>query len=221
MGAVTSRVSRGMAATVSKASTPAGPSKSSTVHSAPRGPSHHRKAAADVNAGTVSSAPPPRRQTPDEWADALKRMSAVISSSAWDGETALPADGQHSAQRSATLTERLPSRHATGLEGEEDVDGNVGGISKGDADGMVAEDKVAVPNRLRQRDVLSLFKLRREDPEKWTVEQVCKRFSVGEKDMSNLLRFSRTYLAREDSDGTLRGYYNPAVNKTISRFERD
>lgn len=50
---------------------------------------------------------------------------------------------------------------------------------------------------------------------------MAERFGVDETQVTNLLRFTRTYTGRLDPDGMVRAYYKTDSADTISAFERD
>lgn len=163
-----------------------------------------------------------RRQTRDEWAQMLKQVSGVISSSTWDGASANGAGStkemdkdstdpvdRHPAQRSAHVNEKLPSRPRP----HPDV--------RADARKNIARSQEEKEGRLAHKDIVELFHLRRRDPEKWSSDRIAERFGIPPDDARHLLAFTRTYLARSDPDGVIRAYYNPHPRKTIARFEAD
>lgn len=151
--------------------------------------------------------PPYHRQTTDEWAQTLKQISGVISSSAWEGASAPGSvnpeatGSSHAARRGEKASGKLPRNVAKSEEG--------------------GEREKERENRLTQNQILALFSLRRRDPADWGANQVAKRFGVEEADARDLLKFTRTYTGRLDEDGSVRGYYKADPENTIVRFERD
>ncbi|PXF43980.1 hypothetical protein BWQ96_06290 [Gracilariopsis chorda] len=155
-----------------------------------------------------------QRPTAQEWAAALKNMSNVIQSSAWQGEVQpvhpnSPRLERHAAQRSSTTTRKLPQRSAPLHPGIRPVGLEVEHVRRSNA------------GRLTQVNVLELFNLRRDDPARWTAAALSAKYAVDESDVVNLLKYTRTYTGRIDSDGKVRAYYNPDPKNTISRFEND
>lgn len=157
-----------------------------------------------------------RRQTSEEWAEMLKRVSGVISSTTWDdavegGEVPMDVKAggsyRHAAQRSQRVNEKLPSHppHESNREKQSTISDNL----------------TKRAGRLGHEDIIELFHLRRNEPKVWDAPQLAQRFNVAENDIRQLLVFSRTYLPRSDPDGVVRGYYNPQPDNTIVRFEAD
>lgn len=150
-----------------------------------------------------------------EWGDLLTKVSGVISTTSWDDADELLQSKQnqqqqqqqqqqeHAAKRSKAQVSKLPmNRKAETHLGL-------------DASGMIIRKK----GSLTAEDVLEFYQLNREDKEKWNVQSLSTRFNLDEKDVSNLLKFSRTYKAKKDIDGTTRGYYDPNPSNPIKRFE--
>lgn len=172
---------------------------------------------AQVKTPSSSSTPQPelyQRPTTQQWAAALNKMSNVIHSSPWHGDgqsdhANLPRLERHAAQRSSKTTRKLPQRAPPLHAADRALD----------LDAPNAAAKNA--GRLTQVKVLELFNLRRDDPERWTAAALSAKYAVDESDLAHLLKYTRTYTSRVDSDGKVRGYYNPDPENTISRFEKD
>lgn len=156
-----------------------------------------------------------KRKTTAEWSETLKKISGAISSAAWEGELQPHSDNagdkeRHPAQRSSTSVSKLPRR-------TDRIDSGSETMIQPDGEGMIHRPM----GRLSQNDILQVFHLRRTDPERWSAAAIASKFKIDEDDTRDLLRFTRTYMGREDTDGRLRAYYNPDLENTISRFEKD
>lgn len=150
-----------------------------------------------------------QRKSSQEWSESLKKISGAISSSSWEGQMKTYVRNQaekerHSAQRSDETNTRLPGRQRFNEKAR-------------DEHGVLIRPE----GRLSQNQIIQMFNLRRADPQTWDAANIAKRFRLEEEDVSNLLSFSRTYAARVDKDGQVRGYYNVDPESTISRFEKD
>lgn len=157
-----------------------------------------------------------RRQTSDEWAEMLKRVSGVISSTAWDDadrepvisrDVKMEGSYQHAARRSLRVSQKLPSSPLSQSHPRNQPDVNDNSLQKAGG--------------LAHKDIIELFHLRRSDAKVWDAPQLAQRFNISENDIRHLLAFSRTYLPRIDPDGVTRGYYDPKPHRTIVRFEAD
>ena len=158
--------------------------------------------ASSPRSNNVGNARPKR----DDWAEALKNISGVISSRAWEGQagvrTRVALDKEmHPAQRDEGVIGKLPSDRR---------------VSKVDTGTARPEH-----GRLTQGQLLALFRLRKQDAQKWNADALAERFKVEPKDMHNLLKYTRTYTGKLDDDGAVRGYYNADSTPRVMRFEAD
>lgn len=133
----------------------------------------------------------------------------------------------HAAQQSRSMRAKLPKRQPVSppTERADALESPVGPeipeMSAFDEISAVLDDDTrleeeAKQGRLNQNQLLDIFHLRREDPDFWNAEQLCERYNVPEEDVRDLLRYSRTVLAKEVY-GMSRGVADP--KRGILRFE--
>lgn len=196
-----------------------------------------------ANAASLSAAAP--RASGKEWANLLNDISGSISSQTWEGtvgvRTARPRDlSEHAARRSDAYTARQPRRVLPGSaemqasaaealarraaaaerEGKDAAEGDDGRRALAEIsaalDGDVDAEVERRRGRVNQNQVLDVFRLRREEGERWTPEALAEAYELNVEDVRNLLKYSRTVLAVQVG-GIGRGMADP--QRRIERFE--
>jgi hypothetical protein len=168
----------------------------------------------------------------EDWGKLLSDISGSISSSTWEGTVGVRGaalaerdSSWHAAQQSRSMRAKLPKRQrGPSPISEGEAAGCSSAAGRGDAlaeisaafDEDVQVEAEARRGRMNQNQLLDLFHLRREEPDKWQAAELGSRYDVPEEDIRNLLRYSRTVLAKEVS-GMTRGVADPG--RGILRFE--
>ena len=108
--------------------------------------------------------------------------------------------GEHVARRTKATVDKLPRRREErGAEG--DGQGEEGRRGRG---------------RVLMEEMLEVFRVRREQGREG-LKGLSEKLQVEERDLEELVRFTRGILGRRDPDGVVRGYSDPA--HSVERFE--